>query len=317
MARSQVIGVTFFQPHLHRIERREFGIIFEAHDAIEEHRAISQTLSELGDKQSVGEPSMEESWADMYEQLRKVNMRFALGLDAVERYSKRHNLHDYARHQIQKFMSKYSEYYHDQTEEWWTNPAMRMIGLGSSISGPDHAQYLIDKGKPELRAQLASWLHCTAAEVGEELNAESYGGPLIILTDESLWDQLKLFAEQELPLKDCKAASGLHAHIQQHFSAMFMHNAWMEELVKHWKHLSGQARAHPDTAEEHMPLHMSMHMPIRMSADMPLHMSIPMSVHMSIRTCMRMSIHMPIHRSIFFYGGVSAGAPVLAQPSRP
>ena len=253
----------------------------------------------------------------MYEQLRKVNMRFALGLDAVERYSKRHNLHDYARHQIQKFMSKYSEYYHDQTEEWWTNPAMRMIGLGSSISGPDHAQYLIDKGKPELRAQLASWLHCTAAEVGEELNAESYGGPLIILTDESLWDQLKLFAEQELPLKDCKAASGLHAHIQQHFSAMFMHNAWMEELVKHWKHLSGQARAHPDTAEEHMPLHMSMHMPIRMSADMPLHMSIPMSVHMSIRTCMRMSIHMPIHRSIFFYGGVSAGAPVLAQPSRP
>jgi hypothetical protein len=59
---------------------------------------------------------------------------------------------------------------------------------------------------------------------------------------------------------------------------------------------------HPDTAEEHMPLHMSMHMPIRMSADMPLHMSIPMSVHMSIRTCMRMSIHMPIHRSIFFMG---------------
>ena len=64
-----------------------------------------------------------------------------------------------------------------------------------------------------------------------------------------LWDQLKLFAEQELPLKDCKAASGLHVHIQQHFSAMFMHNAWMEELVKHWKRLSGQARAHPDTAE--------------------------------------------------------------------
>ena len=93
--------------------------------------------------------------------------------------------------------------------------------------------------------------------------------------------------EQELPLKDCKAASGLHAHIQQHFSAMFMHNAWMEELVKHWKHLSGQARAHPDTAEEHMPLHMSMHMSIHMPVDMPMHMSIHMSVHMSIHmsTC--------------------------------
>ena len=117
----------------------------------------------------------------------------------------------------------------------------------AKISGPDHARYLINKGRPELCAQLTSWLYCTAAEVVEDLNADSYGRLLSIITDERLWDQLKVFATQDLPLKDCKGASELHAPIQQHLSAMFMNNAWMSSSST--EYLSGQAWAHPDTAE--------------------------------------------------------------------
>ena len=61
-----------------------------------------------------------------------------------------------------EYMSEHSEYYLEQTEEWWSNPAFRLAGVGSTVDdstsehhGTAHAAWLVEQGIPELRAALA------------------------------------------------------------------------------------------------------------------------------------------------------------------
>ena len=123
----------------------------------------------------------EDPWS--LDAVAKHSGRFALALDAALRYAKQVDVRadieedtweDYAWWTIDGFMFTYSEYYNEQSEEWWSNPAFRIAGLGSALEdvsselhGTAHAQWLVEQGVPELRAALAEVLHISPAEVME------------------------------------------------------------------------------------------------------------------------------------------------------
>jgi len=124
---SETIGDRFFSGHLSFVEKRHFGIFFEAHDEIERHR---QVCSLFGDE--------DEPWR--IDAVAELKPSFARGLSFVEKYAQRHEdvLADavgFVRRRVDEKMSAYSDYYHDQTEEWFTNPAFVIGRLGSKKSG--------------------------------------------------------------------------------------------------------------------------------------------------------------------------------------
>ena len=238
----EVVGCYHMRPHLHHIEQRRRGIIFEAHDAVELHRATNLLFTQPEAPFHVDE-------------VREYDEQFGLGLDGLLRYAGSHELEDFAVTTTGEIMGKYEWYYWKETQEWFDNPAKRLAGCGSHSSGPKHAKYLHDLRRPEIRAQLARWLHCTAAEVGAALKAEGYNGPLRVFIDNELWRQLGIFASQDLPLHLCPGIAELRKLLLQHYTPVLISNVWLEELVKHWKHLSPQARAHPVGAEVRLRLH--------------------------------------------------------------
>ena len=237
----EVVGNYHMQPHLHHVELRRRGIIFEAHDLVALHRATNELFTQ-------DEPFV-------LEDVREYDEEFGLGLDALLRYATSLDLEDFATEAVGEIMGKYEWYYWQQTEEWFTNPAKRIAGLGSNVCGPRHAKYLYDLGQPELRVQLAEWLHCTAAEVGAALKADGYDGPLRVFADDELWRQLGVFAAQAQPLSLCPGVAELRKLVLQHYMPLYIANVWMEELVKHWKNLSPQARAHAEGAEVRLCIH--------------------------------------------------------------
>ena len=80
--------------------------------------------------------------------------------------------------------------YHDQTEEWFTNPAFVISRLGSKKSGQLSARWLVNETRTELIAAIADVLHCSSADVRAALRKESYHGPLRLLVDDELWAEL-------------------------------------------------------------------------------------------------------------------------------
>jgi hypothetical protein len=240
-AAYEVVGNYHMKPHLHHVELRRRGIIFEAHDLVELHRATNELFTQ------------EEPF--VLEEVSEYDEEFGLGLDALLRYARSLDLEDFATEAVGEIMGKYEWYYWQQTEEWFTNPAKRMAGLGSNVCGPRHAKYLYDRGRPELRAQLAEWLHCTPAEVGAALKADGYDGPLRVFADDELWRQLGVFAAQTQPLSLCPGVAELRKLVLQHYTPLYIANVWMEALVKHWKNLSPQARAHAEGAEVRLCIH--------------------------------------------------------------
>ena len=241
---SDVVGNLFFMPHLHFVEMRRAGIFFEAHDCIQEHRCVLALFDsdddddDATDFDAIGEALRNQG-----------HYTFARGLRMVLHYAASHDLQDFAEENITAKMASYSTYYHDQTEEYFSNPALVFGRLGSKKSGVAAAKWLVAEGKAELIAALADVLRVDSPTVREELNKESYDGPLTPLVDEEEWQQLMVFANQEQPLASCRGAEQLYERIFAHYTPLRIANVWGEELVKDFKHLSAQVRAHPRGAE--------------------------------------------------------------------
>jgi hypothetical protein len=219
------------------------GIAFDAHEIIGTQREIGFLFG-----------YEDHPWR--LDTVEKHSERFYVALTAVMYYAQSLDLEDYAHQFTDEFMSEHSEYHCEQTEEWWSNPAFRCAGLGSSEEDPSseyhgtyHARWLVEQTVPELRAALAEVLHISPAEVKAALENPSYTGPLQILADDTLWEQLVTFSKQDLPLDRCKGVDELRALIHEHYKPLYLTNVWMEELVKEFKNLTAQARAHPATAE--------------------------------------------------------------------
>ena len=149
-------------------------------------------------------------------------------------------------------MRSYSAYYHEQTEEWFTNPALLIGRLGARDTGVRAAREMVEEGQAELIAAVAAVLHVDSPTARSELRKEAYHGPLMLLVDDELWSQLVILGSQELPLSKCSDVDALRDLVVGHYTPLRITNVWMEELVKDFKHLSPQARAHPEGAELRM-----------------------------------------------------------------
>jgi hypothetical protein len=86
-------------------------------------------------------------------------------------------------------------------------------------------------------------------QVKAALQEPGYDGPLLVLADDELWAQLVVFSQQEQTLEECVGVDELRALIHRHYKPLYLTNVWMEELVKEFKNLTPQARAHPRSAE--------------------------------------------------------------------
>ena len=169
-----------------------------------------------------------------------------------------------ARDYIDESMVDYADYFRDQTKEWLENPLFRFGSIGSPETdckaedhGVWHARYLVQEGKTELTIALAKYLHCTVEALTECLESDEYKGPAKFLVDDSLWDELCEFAKQDKAISECGAAgfAALASEVYFHYKGLPLANAWCEELVKEFKNLSHQARAHPTSAELRILLH--------------------------------------------------------------
>lgn len=249
MAVWEAVGSGYVMPFLHRKEMRYPGIVFEAHEIIGTQRDIGMLFGIDG-----------ETWA--VAKVEEHSPRFSTALDAVIRYAQSINLEEYAVQFTDEYMCEHSEYYLEQTEEWWSNPVFRLAGIGSAVTDADseyhgtfHARWLVEQTVPELRAALAKVLHISPAEVKAALNLASYDGPLNLLVDDTLWEQLVKFSKQKETLAECKGVDELRALLHKWYKPLFLTNVWMEELVKEFKNLTAQARAHATTAEVRAPDH--------------------------------------------------------------
>ena len=238
---SETIGDRFFSGHLNFVEKRHFGIFFEAHDEIELHRDV---CSLFGDE--------DKPWG--VDDVADLKPSFARGLGFLEKYAMQledsfEGMVEFVYKRVDAKMSAYSDYYHDQTEEWFSNPAFVIGRLGSKKSGSKAAKWLIDEGKVELIAAVADVLHCSSADVRTALLKENYHGPLRLLVDDELWAELASFAHANESLWDYRSAPKLRELVRSHYTPLRIANVWMEELVKAFKNLTPQARAHPEGAE--------------------------------------------------------------------
>jgi hypothetical protein len=168
---SEVIGQEHFMPHVHFVELRRFGIFFEAHDEIEKHRALLKKFEA-------------DDW--LIDAVHPFRSSFARALDFLLRYARRHDHEDWARERVGQKMGEYSTYYHDQTEEWFTNPASMIGRLGSVKSGVKAAREMVTEGKAELIAAVAAVLHVDSPKVRSALQREEYHGPLLLLVSDEL-----------------------------------------------------------------------------------------------------------------------------------
>jgi hypothetical protein len=242
---DEVIGATFVSPHLAAVEQRRPGIFYDVHHLLGLHQDIADLFGDAA-----------QPWD--YGDIGSLNAEFALALDVAMRYAQNVELEDEALEYIDQSMVAYADYHRPQTLEWWENPAFRFGGLGSLEEDPRsedhgvwHARYLVEEGKAELLAAVARYCHCTVEALVECLEAVEYRGPLKWLVDSELWDELETFAhaEQEQTLWGCEGVDGLRALVYTHYKPLYASNAWCEELVKEFKNLSHQARAHADSAE--------------------------------------------------------------------
>ena len=162
----EVIGDAYVMPYLHRKEMRYAGIAYEAHEIIGTQRDIGVLFGDPVDR-----------W--LITMVEKLSERFGVALDSALRYARSVDLEDYMYEFIDQYMLKHSEYHLEQTEEWWSNPAFRLAGLGSAVKdckseyhATAHARWLVEQGRPELRALLVDHLsvaHFAAGPRSQEL----------------------------------------------------------------------------------------------------------------------------------------------------
>ena len=155
----EAVGSGYMRPYLHRKEMRYPGIAFDAHEIIGEQREIGLLFG-----------NEECPWR--FDDVQALSERFAIALEAAFRYAQSMELEDCMVQFTDEYMSEHSEYYLEQTEEWWSNPAFRLAGVGSTVDdstsehhGTAHAAWLVEQGIPELRAALAEVLHVMPSEV--------------------------------------------------------------------------------------------------------------------------------------------------------
>ena len=242
---DEIISSTFVSPHLAAIEERRAGIFFEVHHFIGLHQDIANLFGDADRPWDVGD-------------IGPLNCEFALALEVGMRYAQDHELEMEARAFVDEAMTEYADYHRPQVQEFWENPAFRIGGLGSPETDAKdedhavfHARYLLEEGRPELLAAAARYAHCTVEALTDCLEGAAYKGPLKLLVNDELWEQLQLFGhdDQDGTLADCEGVDELRACVHRHYKALFISNTWCEELVKEFKNLSPQARAHPASAE--------------------------------------------------------------------
>jgi len=143
----EVVGVCHMRPHLHSIESRTPGIIFEAHMLISKHRTINEVFMTGG-----------KSGDWVMQNVQALDERFALGLQSVLAYAQDYegDYTQYARSFIHSVMREYGEYFSGQTDEWFSNPAKRLAGIGAHTGGPQHAHYLHSLGQAGIRSPSSS-----------------------------------------------------------------------------------------------------------------------------------------------------------------
>eukprot|EP00966_Prymnesium_polylepis_P098491 2280563-Prymnesium_polylepis.1 len=95
------------------------GIAFDAHEIIGTQRDIGVLF---------GDP--DDPWK--LTTVETLSERFGAALDAAIRYGQTIDMEQYIYDYIDKYMLSHSEYHLEQTEEWWSNPAFRLAGLGSA-----------------------------------------------------------------------------------------------------------------------------------------------------------------------------------------
>ena len=240
---EEVIAATYVGPHLAFIEERRSGIFWDGHRLIGMHQDVADLFCDDDVPWETGNVAV-------------LNIEYALGLEVVTAHAERVGLEDEAHTFVSEKMVEYAEYHRPQTEEWWGNPTFRVGGLGSPESnakcedhGVWHARHLVQEGRAELIAALARYAHCTVDAMRACLTRTEHRGPMKLLVDDELWAQLVAFAQQELTLWECDGVDDLRNLVYRHYKGLHLTNVWAEELVKEFKNLSPQARAHPASAE--------------------------------------------------------------------
>ena len=240
---EEVIAVAYAGPHLSAVEARTPGIFYQGHALLGLHQYIADLFGDSECPWDIGNVA-------------PLNLEFANGLDIVTRHAKAVGLEAEAHRFVDESMVEYANYHRPQWLEWVENPVFRVGSLGSpehssrcEDHGVWHARYLVAEGHVELIFAVARYVHATAEAVTECLNGDAYGGPLKLLVDETLWAQLVAFSQQEARLWECEGVDELRTLVYKHYKGLFLSNVWCEELVKEFKNLSHQARAHAASAE--------------------------------------------------------------------
>eukprot|EP00966_Prymnesium_polylepis_P052125 1207088-Prymnesium_polylepis.1 len=122
-----------------------------------------------------------------------------------------------------------------QFDDYFYNPAFMLARVNAETGGPEMACELgeLAAGKAgKLHVRLAECLHTTPQLIEQHLAPEAdYDGPLRILTDPTLKQQLKDFGAQTLPLSHCPQFDLLRQRLLRHYLMLRVANASGEEWV--------------------------------------------------------------------------------------
>ena len=173
-------------PFLHFLELRRPGIFFEAHAEIRSHLEVCRTFVTAASDEN-------EIWsADL---IRDLNLPFTRALTlAMNQATQLEERHGGVSQQdcvdmIVEVGWEYGAYAMDQFGEWETNPVLRLGGVGATSGGPEHASWLVEQGKPQLRRAMGKILHLMPAMVQKAYDDPVYnpttGGPMRLLSEET------------------------------------------------------------------------------------------------------------------------------------
>ena len=162
------------------------GIVFEIHDAIEDHLAALEPFinrdydaeEDEGDEDEGREQAYRTTWT--YEELKLLpGGRMHLIWLWVSKYARGHGEEKYARRTMSSMLFEYFDYYSDQVDEFFQDPHLRIASIVSELNGVKRARQLVEEGQGALRSNVAKALHEKDVGVVEaELTNEEYDGSL-------------------------------------------------------------------------------------------------------------------------------------------
>ena len=240
------------KPFMHFVELRVDGIIFRVHEEIEKHVALVDALRTPEDDQRSTEQALKDI-AKLSESVAfgmRVFILYARSLfderDEDDRYDDDDSYDWFAWQVMGEVAAIYGNYMRDtnQFDDYFYNPAFMLARVNSEKGGPKMARELSElaAGKAgKLHVRLAECLHTTPQLIEQHLAPEAdYDGPLRILTDPTLKQQLKDFGAQTLPLSHCPQFDPLRQRLLRHYQMLRVANAAGEEWVKYYKALLPQ-----------------------------------------------------------------------------